>query len=66
MIYLKGGSMHEFTIYRRQGFSVVPLIRGYQVKREGKEIYRFATHEVDEAIELVDELATGIQREKVA
>jgi hypothetical protein len=57
--------MNEYTIYRRKGYTVVPLIRGYVVKGPNGLIDRFAEHDIDGAIDFVDELATGVG-EKVA
>lgn len=58
--------MREFAIYRREGYSVVPLVRGYVVRGPRGVVDRFAVHEVDEAIDFVDELATGVGERQVA
>lgn len=52
--------MNEYAIYKRGGYKVVPLIRGWVVKGPSGAICPFNSQDVDEAIDFVDELATGI------
>lgn len=59
--------MREYAIYRRRGYTVVPLILGYIVKgQDGRTICPFAETDVDGAIDFVDELATGVGEREVA
>jgi hypothetical protein len=50
--------MRERAIYQNGGYRVVPIVLGYVVRGlNGRVVERFRPQEVQDAVELVDELA---------